>query len=85
MEPTSFLPFATAKCKYSMNFCGFLVDKSDFFGLLVRGIAAEVAQLQFLHKVGKIREPQAQIPDRPKRAVRKPASTALAHYKLRFE
>ena len=30
-------------------------------------------------------EPQAQIPDRPKRAVRKPASTALAHYKLRFE
>ena len=38
--------------------------------------------LQFPYKVGKIREPQAKFEKRPIRAVSKPASTALAHYKF---
>ncbi len=65
-----------------MNFPIFLSHFFDFHGSKVKGYAHSVAQLQFPYKVGKIREPQAQFEKRPIRAVSKPASTALAHYKF---
>ncbi|MCB5775047.1 MAG: hypothetical protein ACLUTR_03420 [Ruminococcus bicirculans (ex Wegman et al. 2014)] len=72
-------------CKFFVNISIFLSHFFYFHGSKVRGYAHSVAQLQFPYKVGKIREPQAQFEKRPIRAVSKPASTALMHYKLRFE
>lgn len=73
------------KCKLFVNICIFLSHFFYFHGSKVKGYAHSVAQLQLPYKVGKIREPQAQFEKRPIRAVSKPASTALMHYKLRFE
>ena len=73
------------KCKLFVNISAFLSQKSENVGSKVKGYARKVAQLQFLSKEGKIREPQAQFEKRPIRAVSKLASTALMHYKLRFE
>ena len=70
---------------FFVNISIFLSHFFYFHGSKVRGYAHSVAQLQFPYKVGKIREPQAQFEKRPIRAVSKPASTALMHYKLRFE
>lgn len=70
------------KCKFFVNISVFLSHFFDFHGSKVKGYAHSVAQLQFPYKEGKIREPQAQFEKQPIRAVSKPASTALAHYKF---
>ena len=72
-------------CKLFVNISFFLSQKSENVGSKVKGYVCSVAQLQFPYTVAKIREPQAQLEKRPIRAVSKLASTALMHYKLRFE
>lgn len=73
---------ANHNCKFFVNIFAFLSHFFNFHGSKVRGCVRTVVQLQFPYKVGKIREPQAQFEKRPIRAVSKPASTALAHYKF---
>jgi len=85
MQDSSPYFYSIVNCKLFVNISIFLSQKSENVGSKVKGYVCSVAQLQFLSKAGKIREPQVQFEKRPIRAVSKLASTALAHYKLRFE
>lgn len=65
MQDSSPYFYSIVNCKLFVNISFFLSQKSENVGSKVKGYVCSVAQLQFLSKAGKIREPQVQFEKTP--------------------